>query len=319
MANPHQPGGGSIGPGNLPPLDPIDPEQIRQIQLLARAQLRSFSATPATVGPNGHVTLAWDIAMPTQVYPVPIEVHLHGVVDQVVEPQGSRVITHYRDTTYAVYLKAPLAVRQLGTVQVITDFGMCKLVDVAPVLFKAAVKSEADKAFPSGGKVTLRGGGANIDIGINSFVIDIPLEAHVPNWFNADIDVSVGYSVLSDYGQVRVVYDFARTTASFGTVSAILSGGCSAAVAIAIEEMVTGFLDGFIGQVIAGRIANSLVENVNENLMRLNNAGPQVPFKFYDLNLTDVGMTYRFCPDHPYTPSDTHQPPGGGNHPILNG
>jgi len=84
MANPHGPGttGTTSTTGTLP-FPPIDPEQVREIQMLAEAVLVSFTATPNPVAPFGHATLAWNITMPTTVIPgVHVEVHLSGVGDQ---------------------------------------------------------------------------------------------------------------------------------------------------------------------------------------------------------------------------------------------
>src|SRR3981081_296499 len=117
MANPHGPGTGTTtGTTNQPPLPPpLDPEQVLEIQLLAQAGLVSFTATPDTLKPFGHATLAWEVTMPTTVIPgVHVEVHLFGGRDQLIDRKGSQVVAPFGDTTYAVYLKTPLALPQLG-------------------------------------------------------------------------------------------------------------------------------------------------------------------------------------------------------------
>lgn len=315
MANPNRPITNTTGISTTgeSPFPPPDFEEIRQIQLLAEAVLVSFTATPNPLAPYGRATLAWQITMPTTVIAgVHVEVHLSGETDQdqVVQPSGSRQAAPYGDTRYAIYLRSPLAARQLGTVDLAVDFGACKGVDTAPSIFSGLVKGEANKAFPPGQKVKLRGDGATIDIGLNAFVVDIPLEAEVPNWFNADIDVSLGFSVFTQDGRIGVTHDFARATVSFGARSALLSSGCTVIVAKALEELSDGFLSGFIGPVVAGRLADKLSANVDDNLMRLNNANPAptVPYRFYDLTLSDVGMTYRFCPAHPAPPGPARPP-----------
>lgn len=313
MANPRNPGR-TVSGTELPPVDPIDPEELRQIRLLSEAVLVSFTATPSTIAPFGRASLVWDVTMPTTVIPgVHVEVHLHWEDDKVVGPQGSQVITPYGDTQYSIYLRTPLATRQLGILAVNVDFGTCKLVDTAAIFFNVIVKDEADRALPPSSGLTLRGGGASIDIGINSFVVDIPLEYEIPNWTNAEFDVSLGFSVPCENGRVRVIHDFAKTNVSFGVLTGLATAGCSVAVANAIEAVSDAFLSGFIGPVIAERIAAKLAVNINENLQRLNNTGPPAPYRLYDLTLTEVGMTYRFCPTTPTSPSSTHPPLGGGS------
>jgi hypothetical protein len=103
---------------------------------------------------------------------------------------------------------------------------------------------------------------------------------------------------------------------SFGAASSILSGGCSALVASAIEQVSNGFLSGFIGPVIAQRLQDGINQDVNNNLDLLNKSvpPPAVPYKFYDLTLTvDDGLNYRFCPAHPPGHGPTRPPVGGGS------
>ena len=255
--------------------------------------------------------------MPTTVIPgVHIEVHLYGEGgDQVVQPQGSRLAAPYVDTTLALTLRTPLASRQLGTLDLAVDLSSCRSIDL-PVNLNKLIKDEANKPFPSGGKLTLRGDGARVDIGINSFVIDIPLQADVPNWFNADYDISLGFSVFSIEGRVGATHDFARTQVSFGVLSGILSGGCSAAVAAGLETQSDGFLEGFIGPEIAGRIARQIQTGVNAQLKLLNDARPPVPFKFHDFNLTESGITCRYCPVQA-PPTMPDHGGVGGLHPVI--
>ena len=320
MAN-KVPGTGTTNtPGNPPnpPLPPFDPEEVLEIQLLNEAVLTQFAPTPDPIAPFGRATLAWDVTMPTTVLPgVHVEVHLHGVGDQLgdqlVNPQGHEIVMPYADNTYAITLRTPLALRELGTVDLAVDLGTCKSVDIAPNLFKGQITTPVNDAFPAGGQVTRRSD-PSVDIGINSFVVTVPLTASVPDWFDADVDVSLGFDVISNSGNVDVIHAFASTNVSFGVVSAILSGGCSAAVATALEAMSDGYLSGFVGPVIAGMIKDGLVQSITFNRDQLNGLHgtppPPVPYRYYDLALTQDGMTYRFCPAH------VKPLVGGGGHPI---
>jgi hypothetical protein len=209
----------------------------------------------------------------------------------------------------------------MGTLDLTMDFGACKSgpgFEHSALLFTDIVKAEVNKAFPSGGQVTLRGSSSSVDIGVNSFVVDIPLTASLPDWFDANVDVSLGFSVFSQGGRVHATHGFANTKVSFGTASAIVSAGCSSAVAAALEMLSDGFLSGFIGPVIAQRIADRITADVNDKLAGLNQSVPHppVPYRFYDLTLTEVdGLSYRFCPAHAVT---THPIPplGGGSDPV---
>ena len=326
MAN-HGPGTGTTTTPGEPPnptLPPLDPEQIVEIQLLNEAVLTRFAATPDPMAPFGRATLEWAVTMPTTVLPgVHVTVHLYRATDQlgeqIVDAQGHEVVAPYAGDTYTITLRTPLAWREIGSLDVPIDFGTCTSVDIAPVAVKALIKDPVTNAFPAGGQVTLRCD-PSVDIGINSFVVDVPLIASVPDWFDAEIDLSVGFDVVSANGNVTVLHSFAATNASFGVASAILSGGCSAAVATGLEAMSNGYLSGFVGPVIADQIRLVLDDLINVNLRRLNTAAPSppVPYRYYDLSLTEVGLTFRFCPSHPASP--VHPPPvGGGTGGVING
>jgi hypothetical protein len=308
MANPRRPGAGAgsasdVLDPDIPP--PIDPDELKQIQMLAEAVLVSFGATPNPIPPFGTSTLQWDVTLPTTELPgVNVEVHLYdGIGDDVVMPQGQRLIGPYGETEYAIYLKAPKAARHMGTFSISVDMSQCEVIEIAPIFFVPQIKSEAEQPFPSGGTVTLRGGGASVDIGINSFVIDIPLTASINNWFDPDIDVTMGFSLWSENGEVRARHDLARTEVSPGTLSTILSGGCASKVAEAVEGTSDGYLDNFVGPEIARRMRNSVQANVDHYLAQLNAQSRPVPLKFYDLSLTQDGMTFRYCQAHAPRPS----------------
>jgi len=337
MANPHGPGTTGTDTtsttGTLP-IPPMDPEQVREIQMLAEAVLVSFTATPNPLAPFGRATLTWDITMPTTVIPgVHVEVHLSGKEfgDQVVDPRGSLPVAPYSSgAPYALSLRTPLASRQLGTLDLAVDFGACKSVPYfnGTSDFAATIRGMANGAFP-GGAVTLRPPLSSVDIGYNSFVVDIPLTVAVPHWFDPDVDVSLGFDVFSQIGWddkgnpigvVQARHNLAETNVSFGATSAALSSGCSALVAAALEQLSDGFLNGFIGPVLAQRLQDGIIWDVNNNLDQLNNSNPPpaVPYKFYDLTLTAAdSLNYRFCPAHPPAAPKPKRPPhGGGSNPV---
>ncbi|NDK37550.1 hypothetical protein DT603_01650 [Pseudoxanthomonas gei] len=294
------------------PVNPFDPEQLRQVLLLNEAVLVSFSASPNPRAPWDWSTLSWNITMPTTVIPgVHVEVTLFGEGEQVVQPQGSRPAKPYGDTTYTLVLRTPLAARQLGKVDLAIDFGSCFELPQRIDEVREMIQAEVKRSFPSTGKVTLRDQGIEVDFGINSFVIDIPLTTDVPNWFDADIDLTVGFQVFPVDGRVGASYSFAKTTVSFGAASAILSGGCSVAVAKALEEQSDGFFDGFIGPAIARQIREKVRLGMNTALAAFNN-GRTPPYKVHDFTLTESNLLVRICPvSAPPQPSD-HGGVGGG-------
>lgn len=293
-------------------IEPINVEQFRQVQLLNEAILVSFDANPNPREPWGWSTLSWNITMPTTVIPgVHVEITLFGEGEQIVPPQGTRPAKPYGETTYTLVLRTPLAVRQLGKVVLGVDFGACFELPQRIDEIRAMIQAEVRRSFPSSGKVTLRDSEIVVDFGINSFVIDVPLKADVPNWFDADIDMSLGFHVFPVEGRVRASYSFVQANVSFGVASTILSGGCSAAVAVALEESIKGFFDGFIGPAIARQIREKVQASMDAALATFN-SGRTPPFAIHDFALTDSNLLVRICPvSAPPSPSGPGGPGGG--------
>lgn len=302
--------------GEVPP-PPIDPERFRHIQLLNEAVLVAFAAAPNPRMPWGWSTLAWDVTLPSTLLPgVHVEVVLFGEGEQIVPAQGTRPARPYNETLYTLVVRTPLAVRQLGQVALGIDFGACVELPQRIDVIRDLIRTEVKRAFPSSGQVTLRGSEIGVDFGINSFVVDIPLKADVPHWFDADIDMQLGLEVFPVDGRVGARYGFSRTTVSFGTASAILSGGCSAAVAKALEAACDGFFDGFIGPAIAGQLRNEVQAGMNTAVTEFNR-GRSPPYKVHDFALTDFNLLVRLCPvSAPPAPSDHGRPGGGGAGPV---
>lgn len=287
----------------LPP--PIDPERFRHIQLLNEAVLVAFAAAPNPRPPWDWSTLSWDITLPTTVLPgVHVEVALFGEGEQIVPAQGSRPARPYSEATYTLVVRTPLAVRQMGQLELGIDFGSCFELPQRIDEVREMIRNEVKRSFPDSGQVTLRETDIGVDFGINSFVVDVPLTADVPNWFDADIDLTVGFQVFPVAGRVAAAYSFASTNVSFGTASAILSGGCSSAVAKALEASTNGFFDGFIGPAIARQIRDGVQTGINTALTAFN-TGRSLPCKLHDFSLTEFNLLVRVCP--------VSAPPAPGN------
>ena len=90
----------------------------------------------------------------------------------------------------------------MGQVTLGIDFGACFELPQRSDVIRDLIREEVRRAFPSSGQVTLRGSEIGVDFGINSFVVDIPLKADVPHWFDADIDMQLGLEVFPVDGRV---------------------------------------------------------------------------------------------------------------------
>lgn len=302
---------GTIAGVSLP--DPPDPDSLRQKQLLDEAMLRSISVSPNPAPPFGRVEVEWDVKMPVTVLPsVKVELHLHvGTQDSIVGAKGSLTTEPKDETVFVLFLRTPLATRQLAAVPLTMDFAACKAPEIPSSLFHSALPGQASSLFPPGGEVMLRDDGLKLDIGIDSFVLEIPLEIEVPNWFNANVDLTLGFSVSGGANKVIVSYGFGKSKVGFGWLSGILSIGISAAVAFALEKMSDAYLDAIVGSAIGERLARVLTEPLREILESLNEDNPN-PFKLQGVSLDQDRIKYRLCPTRPVPSTGTHGPVVGG-------
>lgn len=312
MTNPIHTGvGGNTGvTGTLGTGGGLDPDQVRQIQLLAEASLVSFTATPATLTPFGTAKLAWNIAMPNTVLPgITVKVVIEGLGGDLVGngpggtvlPQDSVVVAPFGDTVYGVALRTPLAYRELGTLSLPVDFAACNSLDLPIAAFTNPIITTAKAQFQNNSQLKLRQD-PTVDVGINSFVLSIALEAEVPDWRNANVDVTMGFSIVSQRnGLISASLDTANATVSPGPLSTILSAGCAAAVAGACESVINGFLWSCVGPTMVTMLADALNAAVAVHRDELGVKSvpmtKKIPkFDLYDFTLTNNGMTMRMCP-----------------------
>lgn len=291
----------------------LDPDKVQQIQLLAEASLVSFTATPATLTPFGTAELAWNIAMPNTVLPgITVEVVIEGLGGDLVGngpggtvlPQDSVVLAPFGDTVYGVALRTPLAYRELGTVSLPVDFAACNSLDLPPDQFTDPIIKAAKAQFQNNSQVKLRQDpdhpAVTVDVGINSFVLSIALEAEVPDWRNANVDVTMGFSIVTQRnGLIGASLNIANATVSPGPLSTIASAGCAAAVAGACESVINGFLWSSVGPTMATMLADALnaAVYVRRSQLGINTVTTTKPkFDLYDFILTDKGITMRLCP-----------------------
>lgn len=297
---------GTIGGGG----GGLDPDKIRQIELLAEASLVSFTTAPAALTPFATAKLAWNVAMPTTVLPgVTVEVVIEGLGGDLVGngpggsvlAQDSITVAPFGDTVYGVALRTPLAYRELGTVSLPVDFATCNSLDLPIAAFTNPIITAAKSQFIGNSLLKLRQD-PTVDVGINSFVLSILLEAEVPDWRNANVDVTMGFSIKPQHnGLLEATLDTANASVSPGPLSTILSAGCATAVADACESVINGFLWTSVGPTMVKLLADALNGAVATRRLQLGTnvvaTTTKVPkFDLYDLSITSGGITMRLCP-----------------------
>jgi hypothetical protein len=230
-------------------IDVRDVETTEERQLLEKLRLNAFTATPGTIKPFQTSLLAWDVLVPVSVSSV-IDVTFTignrsvGAVDTFPTPP-------LLDTA-AFMLKAhsPLTSRVMGTLAVHVD--LTELVEGS--LPRAAIQNEAQvvKNLFRVGSLSTRGDLIVQMLPPDGLRLKVPLSADIPNFYNADVDVSLDILVsaksLSD--GTRVV------SAQLGAVSVdvifhwaehVFSAGAATAAQAIIQPMAADLIKGFLG------------------------------------------------------------------------
>jgi hypothetical protein len=283
--------------------DPADKDQAKKERAaLNKVKLRSFTATPTSVHAFGKSTLQWDVSIPPSGDPlIQIGVFLDDVA---VSATGSTTVSPSVTKTFHLAAAGELVKRELGTVQVAVDFGTCQVQDLAAGVLGALMKTQIDNTFSGSPDLKLKDGGATVALGNFSVNISIPLEIEVPDWFNADMDIALKFSLFAadrDPGpgvNVRVLasLDDASVDVSWSILSHLLSLGCTGVVQEALSKQAEVFLNNLMGPGMADQLRLAVQSDVDTRLAALNANHPPHPFRLHSMTVSDVGISYRFCP-----------------------
>jgi hypothetical protein len=269
---------------------------------LNKVKLISFTATPTSVAPFGTSTLAWNVTIPPSNDPlVDIGVFLD---DTGVAPTGSTTVSPSANRSFRLAAKGEFASRALGSVLVAVNFGGCQTQDVAVGVFAAVAKAPIDALFAGSSDIKLKPGGSTVTLDNFKVAIAIPLEINVPDWFDADMDIALTFSLFgrpTAAGDVRAfaALDDVSVDVSWSLLSHVLSLGCTGVVQAALQKQAEVFLKNLMGATAAQQLAAQVQADINTRLAALNAPHPPQPpqhFRLQSLVVSADGITYRFCP-----------------------
>jgi hypothetical protein len=170
-------GGG--GNGNI--------EAERQHRLLETIQVVSFSANPTTVTPFGTITLSWQVEVPTTLN-FPVSIIVNG---QQVGTSGTLVITVVTQTEVQLAAASPLASAPLKTLTLTLDQSGCQMLAPPASLVTVPLQQQLTNRFSGSSSFTLLGSGVTVTPFDGYANIAIPLDLHVPDWFDATMDIAI--------------------------------------------------------------------------------------------------------------------------------
>jgi hypothetical protein len=267
-------------------------ERTKEREALKKVKLRSFTATPPTIQALGRSMLQWSVTgLPPEDRTVNLNLFLE---DEEVVSTGSKIVSPSSTHTFRLKAKGDFTDKVIGTTQVTVDFGACVNEPIAAGLITDPIEQEIDRQIGRSSKVKPRGG-STVRLENFSIVIEIPLEIEVPSWFNADMDVSLRFSLFAASERVRAVLNDVSVDVSWTFLEHLAGLGITGIIQGALEEMAKAMLELF-GSLLEERIAGTLQAHVDGRIAELNSENPGNRFHLQSMQVSDLGITFRYCP-----------------------
>lgn len=295
--------------------DPRNDEAIHERALLNKLRLISFTANPGTVKPFQPSTLAWNVLVPPT---VSSEIDVSFTVDNHDVPAvGSLLVSPLSTGAFVLTAHSSLSGRQMG-IQIV-NVDAAELVEAS--LPRAAIQfsAQAVKDLFRAGSLTSRGDLSVQMLPSDGLRLHVPLEASIPNCFDADIDVDLDIRVsvkqqpnggraasarLSDVS-VDVIFHILEHIFSLGTATAAQA---------LIEPLATDLIRGFLGPQIETLFARPLQQAIDFFLAGWQGADPtHRVYRVYSITAEPEGLIILGAP----VPNPVG--PGGGRGPVITG
>ena len=276
-------------------------------RLLDQLVLRSFTVTPESIHPFELATLTWDVLVPPSVASA-IDVTF-TISGEKVANAGSLPVSPILTVAFHLEAHSPFSGRYLGSQTVKVNPGTCQEASIprASIQFQAQGVQEL---FSAAGTDSLSSRGA-VKVSMKppqSVVIRVPLELHIPRFFDADlnIDLTVDISVEGRIGRRNVVgatLSKVSVDVIFHLAEHIFSLGTATALQSMIQPLAADLIKVFLGQQVESTVAEALQTTINFFLDGWRGVDPaKRVFRLYSIAAEPEGLVILGCPQPPPPP-----------------
>jgi hypothetical protein len=227
-------------------------EAERQRLLLETIQVVSFAANPTTVTPFGTTTLSWQVQVPTDLN-FSVSIIVNG---QQVGTSGTLTVTVVTQTEVQLGAASSLSSVPLKTLPLTLDQSGCQPLSLPVNLVTADLQQQLTNRFSGSKSFTLRAGGVTVTP-FDGFVnVAIPLDLHVPDWFDATMDIAfeLGIAMTADQSSVAVTQSSTNVNINWTWLQNIV--GCS--------DFGAKLSQAFFGDIVESEIAPQLAQQINQ-------------------------------------------------------
>jgi hypothetical protein len=262
---------------------------------MALPQVHRFTASPSIVETGGACTVSWKVTIPdtTVVY----QLKLNG---QVIAAIGQKSFPNLTQTTEFM-LSASTEHNETvlrKTIVHVYESGCRDAPVVDPFLIIQPIKHTFNDRFSGNGQFSLRGNGTVVTLGVSTIDIKVPMEIHVEDWFNADMDIAIKLEVKGGGGHpVGVRSIGVSLNVSWSFLEHVPSLGCTHFVETGMTRLGQAFIEDIVESEVVPKIARAFNDHVDKFIKDAQDADPQhrmyVLASFY---LRPEGMGFKVCP-----------------------
>ena len=270
--------------------DPDFEEAQEERRLLNLLKLRSFTVTPATIKPFEKATLKWEVSVPAAAANV-ATVALGGAVVPAV---GSRAVGPLATGAFVLEARGSLTKRIMGSRVVNVDqTGLQERQISARVIQDNA---QGIKDLLRAGRLSSRGDVAVSMRPPDALLVEVPLEASIPNFYDADIDLDLTIAltaVSQPDGQrvLRVTLRAVDVDVIFHLAEHIFSGGAATAAQAMLQPLAADLIKAFLGPQIEAQVRAALQPVVDIMLSGMSATDPaHRTYKLYAIEAAPLDL-----------------------------
>lgn len=295
-------------------------------EILDEIELESFQAVPSAIRPYEETTLSWQLAGPTEKADfylvgeaIQVDWDNEVVLDRVpVSHQGTRAAYPLTTTPFELIAERGHAVKRLGLATVTVDTSEQVSELLLGSQFEDLLVNDIERHFAHNPQMGLRSGSHVVaDFVEPGLDISLPLTINIPNFFNADADITFAFrGIISSRGgryhnvlavthpdvDCNIYWEWYEQalTAFIGHVTGATGGACLTIVEVALEAVVESLIPNMMGDIIADGVADLLngfpIFGLLARLRAMAGNGER-PYLLHSLETQENGIRFYGVPD----------------------
>jgi hypothetical protein len=276
--------------------------------ILDQLELEFFRVSRDSIRPYEPATLSWEVKGPVD--RVNLALRGEAIFDDPhllrrvsIQASGSQAVSPLVTTPYVLRAERGRAVRRIGYLEVQVDTSEVKIAPIPANAFEDRVADFVGQLFNGTGQVTTRGD-SKAALREHGLVIDLPLKLDVNNWFDADIDITLDFSISSHrsrfyQNRALVLLQDATVDVSWALAEHVVSLGITGPVQAVAEKLLEVVLEDMMATQLSNDLARALTEaptmGINAQLATMGRRGR--PFLLHSLDVFVTGIDIAGCPD----------------------